>query len=215
MPVAVHKKEVSAQEPRRLRTRAALLSAGMTLLGKRPIEAIAIDEIVQEAGVAKGSFFNHFEDKAAFAVAIAHDIRERVEEEVTAANDGIEDPALRVVRGVSCVAQFARKEPTQARILMRVHGLQLRPDHPLNRGLKSDLELGLAKGQFKNFAAAVAIRYVIGLSHMVVESAMSAPNKREAQRRAMEILALLLKGLGLSDADAQRTAQQAAESVIY
>ena len=43
-------------------TRAALVAAGFDLLVERPIDAIPIDEVVKRAGVAKGSFFNHFRD---------------------------------------------------------------------------------------------------------------------------------------------------------
>ena len=57
---------------RGVETRMALLAAGQKLLAERPIDALAIDEIVQTAGVAKGSFYNHFEDKDAFAFAIFH-----------------------------------------------------------------------------------------------------------------------------------------------
>ena len=48
--------------PRAARTRAALLAAGFDLLVERPIDAIPIDDVVARAGVAKGSFFNHFAD---------------------------------------------------------------------------------------------------------------------------------------------------------
>ena len=46
--------------PRAARTRAALIAAGFDLLVERSIDAIPIDDLVAKAGVAKGSFFNHF-----------------------------------------------------------------------------------------------------------------------------------------------------------
>ena len=47
-------------------------------MAERPVDAIAIDDLVAAAGVAKGSFFNHFADKRAFAQTIAEDIRREV-----------------------------------------------------------------------------------------------------------------------------------------
>ena len=70
--------------PRRNRTREALLAAGAALLAERPIDALAIDDIVQAAGVAKGSFYNHFVDKAALANAIGEAIRDDIEARVAA-----------------------------------------------------------------------------------------------------------------------------------
>ena len=46
-------KPASRQEPRRLKTRAALLAAGLKLLADRPIDGISVDDIVRHAGVAR------------------------------------------------------------------------------------------------------------------------------------------------------------------
>ena len=47
------------------RTRAALVAAGQRLFCERPVDAVAIDDIVQAADVSKGSFYNHFPDRDA------------------------------------------------------------------------------------------------------------------------------------------------------
>ena len=77
--------------PRAARTRAALLDAGLELMVERPIDAIPIDDFIARAGVAKGSFFNHFTDKQSFANAVAAKVRQELEElkptEIRSAND--------------------------------------------------------------------------------------------------------------------------------
>src|SRR5438477_9699273 len=132
--------EKSPQEPRRLKTRAALILAGAELLSERPIDAIPVDHIVGAAGVAKGSFFNHFADKDAFAAAIAGEIRAEIETQVTAANEGVADPARRIARAVARFVQFARIEPKRARIMLRGHEWTASVDHPLISGLPADIE---------------------------------------------------------------------------
>src|SRR5579859_4133438 len=87
---------------RRARTRTALLRAGETLFAARAVDGVSIDEIVQAADVAKGSFYNHFPDRDGLAREIAREIRIATETEVTAANAGVSDPALRVTRAL-CV----------------------------------------------------------------------------------------------------------------
>ena len=86
--------------PRAARTRGALIAAGFELLAEKPIDAIPIDEVVARAGVAKGSFFNHFADKAAFAAAIADEVRLELEERITTANAGEADPLKRIAGGI-------------------------------------------------------------------------------------------------------------------
>jgi AcrR family transcriptional regulator len=49
---------------------AALASAALTLMLRRGVEAVTIDEIVAKAGVAKGSFYRYFRDKEDLVRAI-------------------------------------------------------------------------------------------------------------------------------------------------
>lgn len=51
--------------------RRKLLDAALTLIRRRGYAATTIDELCAEANVAKGSFFHHFKDKEALAIAAA------------------------------------------------------------------------------------------------------------------------------------------------
>ena len=74
---------MAADRPGRTeKTRAALVAAGRKLFCEHPIDAVAIDDIVREAGVAKGSFYNHFTDREALARAVTALIRADVEHAV-------------------------------------------------------------------------------------------------------------------------------------
>ena len=96
-----------ALSPRAQRTYRALVDAGLELLAERPIDAVAIDEIVGRAGVAKGSFFNHFADKAAFGQAVGAEIRVELEARIGAANAGVADPFARLAGGMRTGLAFA------------------------------------------------------------------------------------------------------------
>src|SRR5205085_6485557 len=45
----------------RARTRAQIIEAGALLLAERPLEALTVDAVVEAAGVAKGTFYYHFQ----------------------------------------------------------------------------------------------------------------------------------------------------------
>lgn len=125
--------------PRAARTRTALLNAGLDLLVDRPIDAIAIDELVAAAGVAKGSFFNHFGDKYGFANAIGEAIRGDIEALIGALNKDERDPLVRLCGGMIGAAAFALCEHKRAAVLMRgARGMTLE-DHVLNGGVIADL----------------------------------------------------------------------------
>ncbi|GAB5437969.1 TetR/AcrR family transcriptional regulator [Falsiruegeria mediterranea] len=52
-------------QKRTLKTRAKLISASEEVIAKGGYEALRVEEVVQAAGVAKGTFFAHFRDKDA------------------------------------------------------------------------------------------------------------------------------------------------------
>jgi len=192
-------------DARRRRTRQALIRAGETLLADRPVDAIAVDDIVREAGVAKGSFFNHFSDKSALALAVATEVRLRMEQRVGAVNAGVGDPEERLVRGVCAFIQYARNHPAEARAMLRSQDRPVPPDHPLNAGLRGDLEAGLEP----------AILMVSGVCQILLSSVLDGPRcVLQDQRLASGTLTLLLIGLGLPTDRAVRQAQDAAEDLI-
>jgi TetR/AcrR family transcriptional repressor of nem operon len=61
------KSEVSAQEKS---TRDHLIEVGLDLMRRRGYGATGLQEILQAAGVPKGSFYHHFGSKEEFAVAV-------------------------------------------------------------------------------------------------------------------------------------------------
>jgi AcrR family transcriptional regulator len=205
----------SPQAPRRRRTRAALLAAGLDLLSERPIDALAIDEITARAGVAKGSFFNHFADKAAFERAVSSEIRAQVEQTVTLANRGVEDPARRVARAVCGFVQFALAEGRAAGVMSRAHAAAGGPGHPLNAGARADLARGAAEGRFKLGDLDAAVAFLVGVAQsLIVTVATSRPDPDKARRLASEVLAMTLLGLGVERLEASRLAVAAAAEVI-
>ena len=49
-------------------TRNALLEAGLKIAEAEGLAHMTVDQIVREAGVAKGTFYVHFSDRVAFLV---------------------------------------------------------------------------------------------------------------------------------------------------
>ena len=56
-----------------------VLDAALVLFLERGVESVTIDEIVEKAEIAKGSFYLYFEDKAALVTTLFDPMRERME----------------------------------------------------------------------------------------------------------------------------------------
>ena len=194
--------------PRSARTRASLISAGFELLAEKPIDAIPIDEVVAKAGVAKGSFFNHFADKQTFAEAIATEVRLDLEDQVARANSGIADPIERIAGGMRVSAQFAISNPKRTTVWLRSHASSTTRAHPLNRGLVEDFEAACMHGLLRGEAQRSGVLYWLGLCQVLMINLTERKfNQAEADVRISEMIILGLCGLGVS-------AQKAAEIAL-
>jgi AcrR family transcriptional regulator len=186
--------------PRAARTRAALIAAGFELLAAKPIDAIAIDEVVARAGVSKGSFFNHFADKHAFAAAIAAEVRLELEDEVRCANHGVTDPVERIANGMRVSARFAIRNPKRTVVLLRGSESVTTRSHPLNKGVSQDFDEAGNLGLIRPEAIRGGVLYWLGLCQALMASLLDASDRPvDAEGRLREMMVLGLGGLGLSD----------------
>src|ERR1700758_5375850 len=117
-PTAPTRKEAMA------RTRQALLDVGLRLAESTGLSRLSVNLIVAEAGVAKGTFFHHFGDRASYLLALHREFHDRLGAQVQAAIDGVPPGGKRLTavahtyldgclrdRGVRALLLEARAEP--------------------------------------------------------------------------------------------------------
>ncbi|MFN3522684.1 MAG: TetR/AcrR family transcriptional regulator [Phenylobacterium sp.] len=196
------------------RTRAALVAAGRRLFCERPAEAVTIDDIVQAADVAKGSFYNHFADREALVRAVAAEIRAGVERAVGRANAGVEDPARRMARAICVYLRYAIDDPERAGALVRIHSGHTSMETPLNKGLVGDVADGLARGRFMVATTETGVLYVLGVCQIALVRLAQEPTLTLAVSLAQQMCALLLRGLGVPGAETEAIAAQSADEIV-
>jgi TetR/AcrR family transcriptional regulator, transcriptional repressor for nem operon len=115
---------VNLRQESAVRTRQALVDAGLRLAERTGLAGMSINLLVEEAGVSKGTFFHHFRDRAGFLLAVHagfhDDLFADIEREVGPMPPGRErllgqakaylDGCLRH-RGVRALLLEARAEP--------------------------------------------------------------------------------------------------------
>jgi AcrR family transcriptional regulator len=81
------------------RTRAALLDAGVLIAERHGLGGLSVNRVVAQAGVAKGTFYVHFADRADFIDALHARFHAVVQDAVAKATDGVPIGAKRIARG--------------------------------------------------------------------------------------------------------------------
>lgn len=64
------------------RTKAALIAAGLRVFEKKGLAEMRVDDIVDEAGVAKGTFYLYFKDRAAYLLGLHRDFHDTLRDEI-------------------------------------------------------------------------------------------------------------------------------------
>jgi len=94
--------------------RNALLDAGQRLLGTSDLARISVNAIVAEAGMAKGSFYQHWPSRAEYVRALHARFHDELEESIAAAMADLPPGRNRLAAGMNtyldgCLAQPATK----------------------------------------------------------------------------------------------------------
>jgi AcrR family transcriptional regulator len=115
---------VTTRQERAAATREHLVDAGLRLAEQTGLAGMSVNLIVDKAGVAKGTFFHHFADRAGFLLALHTEFHDRLfadiaeavaglppgRDRLLAAADAYLDGCLRH-RGIRALLLEARAEP--------------------------------------------------------------------------------------------------------
>lgn len=200
---------------RNVEIRNALIDAGLDLFSKQPVDAVPVDDIVQKAGVSKGSFFNHFTDKDRFHEEIATLIRLDAENMVSAMNDGVTDPLQRLVGGMRVAVEFALREPEKAIIISTQFKTTTARNHPLNSGLNADILACVEQGLISEDIVHSALLFWAGqCSALMLNITDRQLSLNQSSDRMRDIMFMSLRGMGVEETVAQSVTQASCVALI-
>src|SRR5579863_1314095 len=107
---------VSRRERKKGRTRADIYNAAMNLFLRRGFDSVTIEDICDNADVARATFFLHFPAKEALLIEYG----ERANEELTAAIGSYRGSATATIRmALKILAERAARHPDVVRLVIR------------------------------------------------------------------------------------------------
>ena len=184
---------------KRARTKAQLIAAAKALYSTRPWESVTVDEVVNEAGVAKGTFYTHFNDLNELAAAVADELVKSFDELIQPFRLSLPDPLLRIAFGcdaffqkslddrlwASLAARMARSYPTVGKVARK------RFSEDLREALKQSPQAGLSL----ELALEVSLGIVIQVMAAIGEGRLKDDDRTEAVRSILTAI-----GVGKRDA---------------
>lgn len=189
----------------RVRTRTALMTAAQRLFASRPLDSITIDDIVNTADVAKGSFYNHFSGKDALADAIFELVRGDVEFHVLSANRGVDDPGVRLARAMCTVIHYGYNHSDRLQAMLALHARGTGASDPFYAGLSANLRDAAQERRLSAIDVETGLLVVFGLTNIALQH-IFAKRPQAVDVLATAMTAAMLRALGMEQAEAQAIA---------
>lgn len=204
---------------KRARTKTQLIAAAKALFSKRPWEAVTVDEVVNEASVAKGTFYGHFNDMNELAAAVADELIRSFDELIQPQRLSISDPLVRIAFGCYAFMEKALEDRSWASLIARMGRSYQAVGQVARRRLSEDLREALKQSPQAALSLELALEVALGV---VLQVAAAIGEGRLKDRDAPEAVRCLLAALGVGKRDAasivsqlgsfQRSALRAASS---
>jgi AcrR family transcriptional regulator len=180
---------------KRARTRAQIVEAGATLLAERPPEALTVDAVVDAAGVAKGTFYYHFQSIDELAAAVGAKLGASFDELLTPARLKLRNPVERLSFAFTQFLERAVSDADWARLVVQSSQSPTEFGLSVRANLKADLAEAIAQRRMRVRDVELAADIVIGIWLQVTRGMLERGSRPELTRQALEAV---LRALGAS-----------------
>ncbi|MBW4507203.1 MAG: TetR/AcrR family transcriptional regulator [Scytonematopsis contorta HA4267-MV1] len=188
---------------KRERTRASLIEAAYRVFARKEADAVTIDDIIAEATVARGTFYNYFQTREDVLKAVAASLSDEMNQNIWAQSVAIDDPAERMAIAIRQFLHKSIQDSTWGWVIVRI-GLVAAPlSETMERGMMTDLEAGIRLKRFQVDNLQAATDMILGTGLMSMRSILEG---RAEPDYPEHIAKLILKTLGVADAEAHSIA---------
>jgi AcrR family transcriptional regulator len=190
---------------KRARTRGALIDSAIEVFSTRGFDAAKISDITTGAGLANGTFYNHFRDKDELAVEATRAVALEIVQAIDDAMADVDDAGERIVTGCVRFVALAVEQADWGRVLLSWMQRFAGGGLDVARFLRADVQRGVDQGLFEIELDDFLIEELCGLvSASLRRQLRTGPDDRLMARTTQNMLRLL----GFSPAKAARTVER-------
>jgi AcrR family transcriptional regulator len=202
------KRRAEIGREKRARTRARLVEAAAHLYARHAIEMVTVDEVVRQAGVAKGTFYVHFDDLDELTTAVAEELVDHFEQLLQPQRLAIGDPVQRVAVGCFSFFRKALSDPWWAALVARMAVAVPTVGQTARQHLLEDLRTAAKEHALADISPGLAFEVVAGT---VLQLLRAFGEGRLTRSDARPAVASILRAIGVADKRVRSTLAQLSE----
>ncbi len=198
-PVTTRRAEIGRE--RRARMRDRLIQAAASVMANHGSDNATIDTFIRAAGVARGTFYNHFKTREALLDAVWTSIGHDPFLKIQSACKNIADPVERFAAVSRLVLLGAMHNPTWGWLILALSADETTLNEDLRGYPRPDLRAGAAAGRFRYESETSATDLVVGTMRAALRAVLH--EGREANY-AEALCKMMLQALGVNRIEASR-----------
>jgi AcrR family transcriptional regulator len=191
---------------KRARTRAAILGAARECYAAGPV---TVDAVMQAAGLAKGTFYVHFEDVAALEAELGARLIAELDEQLQPARLAASDPLTRLATATTLLLRYLAAEPARALLAARAAADIPGVSQAVHVRMREDLAAALSAGCLALPSSELAARIV---SAIFLQAARDLGLGWIDAKTVPQIVGAILRAIGCTPDDAATRTAEAARS---
>jgi AcrR family transcriptional regulator len=190
-------------DPRRARTRQRLVQAALRLIAAKGVAGLRIAEIADEAGVAVGSFQNHFASKDELVEAVVREAIETLAAGILAAEPPDDDAAVVAMAALRRFVRLAYDDPEFCRLLVNLSRGEELFVEAIRPFARTALTRAVDAGAFVIDDVEVAVSFIVTGALGVIRQILDGDAGPHADT---PLARMVLLGFGVDSAEAARLA---------
>lgn len=201
MAIAAPGRRREIGQEKRIRTRSRLLVAAARVIAGLGEKKATIEDFIQAANVARGTFYNYYSTKADLLDDLWATVGRDPFKAIGAYCAPIADPAARLGTQVRLVLAYARSHPSWGWLVYALSADAESVNADLMTFPRPDLIFGRSLDRFRFSSLEAASDVAVGVVRRGLNATLAEGRGGDY---ADELCALLLRGLGISDDEARR-----------
>jgi AcrR family transcriptional regulator len=183
---------------KRARTRAQILEAILILIGRKHPADLLLEEILDTAGVSRGTLYAHFGSVRQAVEALTEEMAASSSKSVEGLYDHVQDPVHRVAVGSQLALWHAAMDINWGRAVSYCDGVA---DHTtFLAAVKRDIASGYKQGYFRHARTRALVDVHVGALLRASRQLTEMPRGRSAYITEVSLLMLLALGVTFEDA---------------
>lgn len=188
-------------DPRRARTRSRLMTAAHALIAEKGVASLRIAELTEQAGVALGSFQNHFASKEDLVEAVVQEVVQALAAEIVETPGAHDEPAAVAIAALRRFVRLAYDDPEFCRLLVNLSRSEELFVESIRPYAETALTRAVTAGVFEIEDLDVAVTSIVAGGLAVIRRIVDGHLDADAD---IALARMTLLSLGVNAAEARR-----------